>query len=101
VEVLYVGKSTDNTLKRLQNHNKWGEITTDLGTDEVAIVYFMEIEESLFSRTSVGPVTFLSSTRDEDIDRDSAALITEAALIKHFSRTRSTIAKSSHRISRR
>lgn len=84
IEVLYVGKSTDDALKRLRNHNKWGEITTDLGTDEVAVVYFMEIEEALFSRTSVGPVTFLSSTRDEDIDRDSVALITEAALIKHF-----------------
>lgn len=84
IEILYVGKSTNDTLRRLRNHDKWGEITSDLGPDEVAVIYFMEVEASLFSRTSKGPVTFVSSIRDEEIDRDSVALITEAALIKHF-----------------
>ncbi|MBB6244114.1 hypothetical protein [Rhodanobacter sp. MP1X3] len=84
IEILYVGKSKSSVLNRAINHNKWGEITTDLKSDEFAFVYFMDIEQSSIMKESLGPISLITNTTDDELDRDSIALITEAALIKHF-----------------
>lgn len=84
IEILYVGKSTNNVLRRAMNHNKWGEITTDLKDDEFSFVYFMDVAQSSILKESFGPIAFITNTTDSELDRDSIALITEAALIKHF-----------------
>ncbi|MBA4192350.1 MAG: hypothetical protein C0467_30635 [Planctomycetaceae bacterium] len=84
LEVLYIGKSTDGVLSRARNHNKWGAITTDLSPEEVAIVYFMDIETKSTAREQTGPFVTFREFKDKGIDRESHALITEAALIKHF-----------------
>lgn len=94
IEILYIGKSTNDVLKRAMNHNKWGEITTDLNDDEFAFVYFMDIEQSSVTKENLGPATLITNSTDDELDRDSIALITEAALIKHFFNE----AKYNHRV---
>lgn len=84
IEILYVGKSTDDVLKRARNHNKWGEITTDLEDDEFAFVYFMDVAQSSVAKDRIGPFVRMADGPDEALDRDATALITEAALIKYF-----------------
>ncbi|WP_228892980.1 hypothetical protein [Pseudoduganella aquatica] len=84
LEVIYVGKSKNGVLMRARNHNKWGKITTDLGPDEVAIVYFMRIATRTVRKRRIGPYYSFEELQDSDIDPDSAVKITEAALIQHF-----------------
>lgn len=84
IEILYVGKSTDSVFRRVAGHNKWGHITSTLKDDEFAFVYFMDVETSSIHRRVAGPIVVLGEERDEELDRESVALITEAALIKHF-----------------
>lgn len=84
VEILYIGKSTDDALKRVMNHNKWGEITTNLQDDEFAFVYFMDVQYTSAHKEVCGPLVLIYENDDANIDRDDIALITEAALIKHF-----------------
>jgi len=84
LEVLYVGKSCDSVLKRTHDHNKWGNITNDLGADEVALIYFMDIEQSSYAKLTQGALIQIGKVADPALDRDAIAVITEAALIKHF-----------------
>jgi hypothetical protein len=85
IEVLYVGKSTDSVLKRASEHNKWGEITSGLKQDEMALIYFLNVTHSSLAKRSLGAMmTMIGPTNDEKLDKEVVTLITEAALIKHF-----------------
>ncbi|MFM0061471.1 hypothetical protein PQR64_38350 [Paraburkholderia phytofirmans] len=85
IEILYVGKSTDNVLARTSNHNKWGAVTSSLKSDEMALVYFMKISHSPFAKIAPHPLLRLvAATPDDQLDRDAVSVITEAAIIKHF-----------------
>jgi hypothetical protein len=84
LEVMYIGKSKNDVLDRARNHNKWGEITTDLSPEEVALVYFMAVETTSVKKIQAGPLISYTKFEDKEIDRNTAAIIAEAALIKHF-----------------
>lgn len=84
LEVIYVGKSKNGVLKRTRTHDKWGAITTDLSSDEVVVVYFMDIESKSVAKREFGSLITYEEFKEKAIDRESEALITEAAFIKYF-----------------
>lgn len=83
LEILYIGKSTDNTWRRVYNHNKWGLIEENRNQNEDLIVYFMQLDESLIGHMYLGSIAIL--IRDfSGISIANVTKITEMALINHF-----------------
>ncbi len=83
LEILYIGKSNDDTWKRIYNHNKWGLIEEHRDDSEELLVYFLEIDKSTISDQSFGGLRVIA--RDEsELTVEDATVATEAALINYF-----------------
>jgi hypothetical protein len=83
LEIIYIGKSNDDTWDRIYNHNKWGPIDEYCSEAEEILVYFLEIEKSTININRQQNLQIIER-RKSDIDIVSATIATEAALIKYF-----------------
>lgn len=84
LEVLYVGKSNDDTWRRIYNHNKWGNIGENIFDDEEAIVYFLQLDKSDVSVGEVEGGITLICRQESDVTIEDATLAIEAAMISYF-----------------
>lgn len=83
LEIIYIGKSNDDTWKRIYNHNKWGLIEEHKDESEELLVYFLEIDKSSIVDHSVNGFRMIA--RDEsELSIEDATVATEAALINYF-----------------
>lgn len=83
LEILYIGKSTDDTWKRIYNHNKWGLIEEHRDESEELLVYFIEIDKSTILDQDLNGLRVIS--RDEsELTVEDATVATEAAFINYF-----------------
>lgn len=83
LEILYIGKSNDDTWKRIYNHNKWGLIEEHRDETEELLVYFLEIDKSTILDQSINGIRLI--VRDEsELSIEDATVATEAALINYF-----------------
>lgn len=83
LEIIYIGKSNDNTWKRIYNHNKWGLIEENRNETEELLVYFLEIDKSSINDEKFND--FRMIMRDEsELSIEDATVATEAALINYF-----------------
>jgi len=84
LEILYIGKSNDDTWDRIYNHNKWGLVEEHRNESEDLLVYFLEIETSKLVETmSKNSVPIITRDKSE-LSIESATSATEAALINYF-----------------
>ncbi len=85
LEILYIGRSNDDTWKRIYNHNKWGLIAEHHKPQDDLIVYFLELDKSFIKITQNNNTTLLH--RDEsELSIKDATKATESALITYFIR---------------
>jgi len=83
LEIIYIGKSTDDTWNRIYNHNKWGLIEEYRDETEELLVYFLEIDKSTICNQNFNGLKMIS--RDEsELTIEDATVATEAALINYF-----------------
>lgn len=83
LEILYIGKSNDDTWKRIYNHNKWGLIEENRDETEELLVYFLEIDKSTILDQNLNGLRVIA--RDEsELTVEDATVVTEAALINYF-----------------
>ncbi len=83
LEILYIGKSNDDTWKRIYNHNKWGLIEENRDETEELLVYFLEIDKSTILDQNLNGLRVIA--RDEsELTVEDATVATEAALINFF-----------------
>lgn len=83
LEIIYIGKSNDDTWKRIYNHNKWGLIEEHRDATEELIVYFLEIDKSSILDQNIHGLRVIA--RDEsELSVEDATIATEAALINYF-----------------
>lgn len=83
LEILYIGKSNDDTWRRIYNHNKWGLIEENRDETEELLVYFLEIDKSTILDQYLNGTRVI--TRDEsELTVEDATVATEAALINYF-----------------
>jgi hypothetical protein len=83
LEILYIGKSNDDTWRRIYDHNKWGLLTEHVKQDDEFLVYFLEIDKSFLNHESIEGFSFIH--RDEsELSIETATEATEAALINYF-----------------
>ncbi len=83
LEIIYIGKSNDDTWKRIYNHNKWGLIEEHREADEDLLVYFMSLDKSSINQKNHDGLTMI--IRDEsELSVEDATNIMEAALIIYF-----------------
>lgn len=83
LEVLYIGKSNDDTWKRIYNHNKWGLIEEHRSEADELLVYFMEIDKSSIADDRLNGVRAIVRNESE-LSVEDATIATEAALINYF-----------------
>lgn len=85
LEILYIGKSNDDTWDRIYNHNKWGLIDEHRVEDQELLVYFLEIDKNTVIEEALQGASLI--VRDKsDLSIEDATLATEAALINYFIR---------------
>lgn len=85
LEIIYIGKSNDDTWNRIYNHNKWGLIEEHRDETQELLVYFLEIDKSSISDDAIGGLRII--VRDEsELSVEDATIATEAAFINHFIR---------------
>lgn len=83
LEIIYIGKSNDDTWRRIYNHNKWGLIEEHRDETEELLVYFLEIDKSSINDESYNGFRIIM--RDEsELSIEDATVATEAALINYF-----------------
>ncbi|MCW3478901.1 hypothetical protein OL229_04870 [Neisseriaceae bacterium JH1-16] len=83
LEILYIGKSNDDTWHRIYNHNKWGLIEEHRDETEELLVYFLEIDKSTIHNQNFNDLQMI--LRDEsELSIEDATVATEAALINYF-----------------
>lgn len=83
LEILYIGKSNDDTWNRIYNHNKWGLIEEHRDETEELLVYFLEIDKSTILNQNINGLRVIA--RDEsELSVEDATVATEAALINYF-----------------
>lgn len=83
LEILYIGKSNDDTWKRIYNHNKWGLIEENRDETEELLVYFLEIDKSTILDQNLKGLRVIA--RDEsELTVEDATVATEAAFINYF-----------------
>jgi hypothetical protein len=88
IEILYIGKSNDDTWKRIYNHNKWGLIDENISPDEEVIVYFLQLDKSDMDIGSIGSNFVLIHRQESEVTIENATLSIEAALISYFIETK-------------
>lgn len=84
LEILYIGKSNDNTWKRIYNHNKWGLVDENVLPDEEIIVYFLQLDKSDVDMGDVGSKIFFMHIQESEVPIEDATVAIEAAMISHF-----------------
>lgn len=85
LQILYIGKSNDNTWKRLYNHNKWGFLEEHRDkSKEDFLVYFLQLDDSAINLSNDNNLTIIHRDNDNSISLEDATKITEATLINHF-----------------
>ncbi|MCL2657574.1 MAG: hypothetical protein FWD62_09160 [Betaproteobacteria bacterium] len=83
LEIIYIGKSNDDTWKRIYNHNKWGLIDEHRDETEELLVYFLEIDKSCIVDQNFNGFRVIA--RDESaLSVEDATVATEAVLINYF-----------------
>ena len=83
LEIIYIGKSNDDTWRRIYNHNKWGLIEEHRDETEELLVYFLEIGKSSIVDENFNGFRVIA--RDEsELSIEDATVATEAALINYF-----------------
>lgn len=83
LEILYIGKSNDDTWNRIYNHNKWGLIEEHRTQTDELFVYFIEINKSSIAEDTLRDVRLIA--RDEsELSIQDVTVATEAALINYF-----------------
>lgn len=83
LEVLYIGKSNDDTWKRIYNHNKWGLIEEHRSEADELLVYFMEIDKVSIAGDRLNGARAIVRNESE-LSVEDATIATEAALINYF-----------------
>jgi hypothetical protein len=83
LEIIYIGKSNDDTWKRIYNHNKWGLIEEHRDETEELLVYFLEIDKSSIFNESINGFRMIAREESE-LSVEDATVATEAALINYF-----------------
>lgn len=86
LQILYIGKSNDNTWKRLYNHNKWGFLEEHRDqSKEDFLVYFLQLDDSKINLSNNNSLTVIHRDNDDNnISLEDATKITEATFINHF-----------------
>lgn len=84
LEILYIGKSNDNTWKRIYNHNKWGLVDENVLPDEEIIVYFLQLDKSDVDMGDFGNSVFFMRKQESEVPIEDATIAIEAAMISHF-----------------
>ncbi len=84
LEILYIGKSNDDTWQRIYNHNKWGLIEEhrDRAQQEL-IVYFLEVDRAAIDQNEIKDFLIIDR-HSSDLSLVDVTLATEAALINYF-----------------
>lgn len=84
LEILYIGKSNDDTWQRIYNHNKWGLIEEhrDRAKEEL-LIYFLEVDRSQIDLKGTKDFIFVDR-RPSELSLLDVTLATEAALINFF-----------------
>jgi hypothetical protein len=83
LEILYIGKSNDDTWKRIYNHNKWGLIEEHRDESQDLLVYFLEIDKVSIVDNHVDSLRTIVRT-NTDVSVEEATVASEAALINYF-----------------
>ncbi len=85
LEILYIGKSNDNTWQRLYSHNKWGFLEEYRNkAKEDFLVYFLQLDYSKLEINKINNFAILNRGDDTQITLEDATKITEASLINYF-----------------
>lgn len=83
LEIIYIGKSNDDTWKRIYNHNKWGIIEEFRDNQDELLVYFMSLDKSSVHRGNYGQVN-INSRQESELKIEDATKVMEASMIIHF-----------------
>lgn len=83
LEIIYIGKSNDDTWNRIYNHNKWGLIEEHRDEAEELLVYFLEIGKSSIVNQGFNGFSLIKREESE-LSVEDATVATEAALINYF-----------------
>jgi len=85
LEIVYIGKSNDNTWNRLYNHNKWGLLEEHRDkSKEDYLVYFLQLDDSKINISNNDNLSTIHRDNDNKINLVDATKITEASLINYF-----------------
>lgn len=83
LEIIYIGKSNDDTWNRIYNHNKWGLIEEHRMITDELLIYFLEIDKSFIKIDDINDFKLIH--RDEsELSIEVATKATEAAFINYF-----------------
>ncbi len=83
LDILYIGKSNDDTWKRIYNHNKWGLIEEYRESRDDLLIYFLQIDKNHINFANEHKTTLVQSYESE-LSIEDATTATESALIIYF-----------------
>ncbi len=88
LEIIYIGKSMKSTMKRLREHNKWGEVQArdkqSSNTNSNYIVYVFNLDKADTSISHFDSNNVLIVNNNSEVDLKNIVSILEIAFISHY-----------------
>jgi len=83
LEIIYIGKSNDDTWRRIYNHNKWGLIEEFHESTDELLIYFMSLDKSYIENQQLDGLN-VTHRNESELSIEDATNIMEASMIIHF-----------------